>query len=88
MSPYEGVASDNSTYYSVMVYPADGVVQKFIGKHHQAQSNNNAPCLHAVTSLGGRLGELDDSVIEGYYTQYMVAGLFSTQFKYSQFGAD
>ena len=84
MSPYEG---DNSTYYSVMVYPADGVVQKFIGKRHRAQSNN-APCFYAVTSQGGRLGELDDSVIEGYYTQYMVASLFSSQFKYSQFGAD
>ena len=30
----------------------------------------------------------NDSVIEGYYAQYVVADLFDTQFKYTQFDTD
>ena len=48
------------------------------------------PCLYVGNSQGGPIDEVDkdgpnDSVIEGEYTQYEVAGLFSTLFTYGRF---
>lgn len=45
------------------------------------------PCYYAGDAEGGRSGQSDDdgSVIEGKYTDYQVAGLFSHEYVYSQF---
>ena len=48
------------------------------------------PCYYAGDSQGGRTSEREEneSVIEGYYTDYEVDGLFSDEFVYSQFEKD
>ena len=45
------------------------------------------PCYYVGSSQGGRTGEREenDSVIEGYYTDYEVGSLFDDDFVYSQF---
>lgn len=45
------------------------------------------PCYYAGDAEGGKSGLSDDydSVIEGKYTDYQVAGLFSHEFIHSQF---
>lgn len=45
------------------------------------------PCYYAGDAEGGRSGQSDDdgSVIEGKYTDYQVAALFSHEYVYSQF---
>ena len=45
------------------------------------------PCYYVGDSEGGKSGLSDDydTVIEGKYTDYQVAGLFSHDFVYTQF---
>lgn len=45
------------------------------------------PCYYAGDSEGGKSGDYG-SVIEGKYTDYQVAGLFSHDYMYSQFEED
>ena len=92
ISPYEGVTPDDSPYYSVMVTPADGEPRVFVGNlYPRTWDLSRIPCLYAGSSQGGTLGEFGDAndpVIEGHYGQYMVASLFDTDFKYTEFEAN
>jgi len=84
VSPYGGNTPDNSPYYSVMITPADRGTQVFIGNlYPHTWDLSKVPCLYAGSLQGGTLGEfgdVNDPVIEGHYSQYMVASLFDTQF--------
>lgn len=89
ISPYEGPTPDDSSYYLVMVTPPNGKPRQFVGDlYPQAWDLSPVPCIYAGNSQGGTLGEFGDAndpVIEGHYSEYVVADLFATQFKYSQF---
>ena len=89
ISPYEGPTPDDSSYYLVMVTPPSGKPRQFVGDlHPQSWDLSLMPCIYAGNSQGGTLGEFrddNDPVIEGHYSEYVVADLFATQFKYSQF---
>ena len=76
----------------MVIYPPGGEVREFIGNLHlHTWDHSSVPCLYVGNPQGGAVGEFGDvnhPVIEGYYTQYMVADLFATQFKYTQFDTE
>ena len=89
ISQYEGTTPDDSPYYLVRVTPPNGKPRQFVANlHPQTWDLSQVSCLYAGNSQGGTLGEFGDAnnpVVEGHYSDYMVTGLFATQFKYSQF---
>lgn len=49
--------------------------------------NTRETCLFVGNGQGGPSGafaDLQDSVIEGYYTDYMIESMFGTDFKYAR----
>ena len=76
--------------YVVTVAPADGSpLRSFLAEQHfSAWENRPGPCLYAGNAQGGWSGEvngLNNPVIQGSYKDYIVNGLFETDFTYSRF---
>ena len=94
-TPYTGALPPDlepwRPYYRVVtVTPGDGSPQRtFLAERFGRRwDNSRVTCFYAGDSQGGRSGEAadpDDSVIEGTYRDYRVAGLFEYEFTYSQF---
>jgi len=65
-----------------VVTPPGRKAGEFIGSlHPHTWDLSSVPCLYIGKSQRGTLGEFEDAndpIIEGYYTQYMVADLFDT----------
>jgi len=90
LDEYTGdVPSDNLTYYRVKVTTANNDEREFVGHLYDTTWDfTPLPCVYAGNRNGGPVVEFEDpndSVIEGKYTDYETSGLFSTQFRYSQF---
>lgn len=77
--------------YIVTLSPPSSQPRRFIARRHSSTwDNRQLPCYYAGSSQGGPLGEIEsphlrDSVIEGSYRDYILSGLFETQFQFTRF---
>lgn len=73
------------------VEPGTSPPRSFLGHFYQYKWDHSAgPCLYVGNAQGGSSFEVEDpndSVIEGYYREYIIAGgdLFETEYKYNEF---
>ena len=93
MEKYAGELSDGSTrdntYIMTVHYPGQ-IPRRFLSTFDTPiwDAQSGGYCLYAGNSQGGIISELlipNDSVIEGWYTDYIVEGAFEFQFPYSHF---
>lgn len=80
-------------FYVITFTQSDGNVRKVPAKLHSRtwSSSQVSPCLYAGDSEGGYLFEVEepnDSLLEGSYQDYVMATMFSTNYKYSKFISD
>ena len=87
LSQFTGPTPNNEPgYYTVKVTPADGDVREFVSSIYPLTWDYTS--LYAGNQQGGKAIEFEDSsdsVIEGFYWDYAVNGLFGTEFIFSQF---
>jgi len=81
---------DPDRLYVVTVTPQDGAPPRsFLAESYvRTWENFPIPCLYAGNSQAGWSGEVDalrDPVIQGRYRDYIVNGLFETDFLYDKF---
>ena len=75
----------------VTVVPESSSPRRFLGEFHtQKWDFSSGPCLYVGNAQGGPSFEVEDpndSVVEGYYREYIIEGgdLFETEYKYNQF---
>ena len=95
---YENVTSELPAF---IVYPEDyriisvpsvttpGESRHFIAElHHRTWDKTPEQCYYTGDSQGGHSGLVvspDDSVIEGNYKEYILDGLFATDYRYGQY---
>ena len=75
--------------YEITVEYPGSKPRSFVGVlHSRTWELDKRPCLYVGDSQAGPTDEvptLNDSVIEGDYTDYIITTLFSTDYKYSHF---
>ena len=75
--------------YTVTVNHPGSPPRSFVGiRYSVTWEFEKRPCIYVGNSQAGPIDEVDtpnDSVIEGEYTEYEVASMFATSFKYSHF---
>ena len=81
-----------SDYFVVTVTPPDSAPRRFVAEYGpHTWENVETPCLFAGNFQGGSLRELrgspNDPVIQGFYTDYIVDGLFQPIYAYSRFNS-
>ena len=90
---YTGPLSDGSsrddTYILTVNYP-NSPLRRFLAYLHPRtwDKRKDEYCLYAGSTQGGRIFELkspNDPVIEGRYSEYIVAGPYNTEFVYTHF---
>ena len=92
--PLNPTMHESRALHTVTVSPPSGAQRRFLARLHSATwDKRSLPCYYAGSSQGGQLGEMEsphlqDPVIEGRYTEYIVTGLFETHFMYSRFDTD
>lgn len=83
--PYPELEDD---FFNVTVSPPDSPPRSFLGDSFpRTWDNTKEHCLYVGNGQGGWSGEfqeLPDSVIEGRYNDYIVDGMFETDFKFSR----
>ena len=77
--------------YVLTLSPPTSPPRQFLARlYTNTWDKRGAQCYYAGSAQGGPLGELEsphlrDPVIEGRYTEYIMRGLFETQFPYTRF---
>ncbi len=77
-------------YHVFTVIPEDGSApRRFLAElYNRRWDKSQYPCYYAGNGQGGRSGEaaaVDDSVIQGRYSDYITTGIFEPEFQYSTF---
>ena len=88
-TPVEAPPDSEKSYFNVTVTPQDSKPRSTLGDTFlRTWDNSKETCVYVGNSQGGPSGEffnqLSGSVIEGSYKDYMVEGIFDTEFKYSR----
>ena len=86
--PVRGTPHDR--YVISFTRPISNQATQFTGWQYPfTWEGKRKPCLYVGNRQAGpddEVEDLNDSVIEGVYTEYEVAGSYETDFKYSEFG--
>ena len=72
--------------FNVTLMPPNKPPRSFLGDmYHRTWDNTEENCLYVGNGQGGHDGhrELRGSVIEGRYTDYIMEGIFDTNFKFN-----
>lgn len=82
--------STNNTYIVIVNHPSHlSPSRTFIAELHPATwDGKRKQCLYVGNAQSGPINEVDmpnDNVIEGNYVSYEVSGLFTSDFKFTQF---
>ena len=75
-------------HYAVTVNAPGNTRRFFAWKYPLTWDRDNINCLYSGNAQGGMLYEvssLSDPVIQGTYKEYIVSGLFSSEYKYEMF---
>jgi len=83
----------SSEMFNVTFQPQDGSTPRsVVGEYYGATWENlKKPCLYMGNGQGGSAGlmsEMDNSVIRGKYTDYIMDSLFDTNFVYEEWKSD
>ena len=81
----------NDHYAVTVTAPAGDPRRFFASKYHRTWDRENQACLYAGDSQGyvqAEVTSLSGSVIEGIYNEYIVSGLFATDYKYEMFDSE
>ena len=88
VGPYGGrtVGKSDKKYMITIFYPG-APKRTFVADYGDRDWYNNRHCLYAGDREGGKSGEVSgyDSVIQGKSSDYIVDGLFSTDFEFSKY---
>ena len=87
---------DIDQLYGITVTPVEGPSRRFVAEYypHPWDATRDDVCFYAGNVQGGKLREIEDDetfndpVIEGFFTDYRVDGLFEHDFQYSQFESE
>ena len=95
IEPYVGPYGDGSVVesdkkYTVTTSYPGAQNRTFVADYGKRDWLDNRHCLYAGNRNAGPIGEVkgDDSVIEGKAGDYVVAGLFSTDFTFSKYNGN
>ena len=85
-----GSGQDVNDYYTVTVSHPSSDQRKFVAEYGTyTWTYAQTPCLYAGNRQAGPLREIqdgpNDSVIEGFYKDYIATSLFATDYKYNVF---